>query len=154
MRSLHGSASETAAAPLDACLAFLAAIDNYPNWYPEGVRKVEVLERDATGQPTRVLTVLHVEVAGFNRDFHLTMDVEIDPGRRVALKKVKADPSDPPFDVVWNLRQGDGTVIELEVDTALPLPRLVPLGGVGDSIARSFVSAARRALSPETSSAE
>ena len=154
MRALQGSASETAATPLDACLALLAAIDAYPDWYPEGVREVEVLERDTAGQPTRVLTVLHVEVAGFNRDFHLTMDVEVDPGGRVALKKVKADPSDPPFNVVWNLSEQDGTVIELELDTALPVPRLVPLRSVGDSIARSFVSAASRALSPETHSAE
>lgn len=150
MRALHGSASETVAAPLDASLALLAAIDGYPSWYPDGVSEVEVLERDATGQPTRALTVLHVEVAGFNRDFRLTMDVEVDPSGRVALKKVKEDPSDPPFDVVWNLSERDGTVIELELDTALPIPRLVPLGGAGDSIARSFVSAACRALSPET----
>jgi hypothetical protein len=147
MRELHGTASETAPAPLDACLALLAAIDSYPDWYPDGVREVEVLERNRAGQPTRVLTVLHVAVAGFDRDFHLTMNVEVDPRGRVVLSKVKVDPSDPPFDVAWKLSESDGTLIELEIDTALPVPRLVPLGGVGDSIARSFVSAAGRALS-------
>jgi ribosome-associated toxin RatA of RatAB toxin-antitoxin module len=147
MRALHGTASEVVAAPPGRCLALVAAIDTYPDWYAEGVREVEVLERDEAGQPTRALTVLHVEMAGFNRDFHLTMDVEVDPGGRVALRKVKADSSDPPFDVVWNISEQDGTVIELELDTALPVPRLVPLGGAGDSIARSFVAAARRALS-------
>jgi ribosome-associated toxin RatA of RatAB toxin-antitoxin module len=147
MRELHGTASETAPAALDVCLALVASIDAYPDWYPEGVREVEVLERDSAGQPTRVLTVLHVEVAGFNRDFRLTMDVEVGPPGRVALRKVRADPSDPPFDVTWNLSEQDGTLIELELDTALPVPRLVPLGGVGDSIARSFVSAAATALS-------
>jgi hypothetical protein len=147
MRELHGTASETAPAPLDACLALLAAIDAYPDWYPDGVREVEVLERNRAGQPTRVLTVLHVAVAGFDRDFHLTMNVEVDPRGRVVLSKVKVDPSDPPFDVAWKLSESDGTLIELEIDTALPVPRLVPLGGVGDSIARSFVSAAGRALS-------
>jgi hypothetical protein len=148
MRALHGTASEVAAAPLDACLALVAAIDAYPRWYLEGVREVEVLERDTAGQPTRVLTVLHVEAAGFNRDFRQTMDVEVDPSGRVALRKVKAEPSDPPFDVEWNLTEDDGTAIKLDLDTALPVPRLVPLGGLGDSIARSFVSAACRALSP------
>jgi hypothetical protein len=147
MRDLHGKASETAPAPLDTCLALVAAIDAYPDWYPDGVREVEVLERSSAGQPTKVLTVLHVEVAGFNRDFHLTMDVEVDPRGTVALRKVKADAEDPPFDVTWELSDGDGTVIELDVDTSLPVPRLVPLGGVGDSIARSFVSAAVNALS-------
>lgn len=146
MRELHGTASEQTAASFDAALALVSAIDAYPDWYPDGVREVEVLEHDAHGQPTKVLTVLHVEVAGFNRNFHLTMDVDIDTAGRVALRKATADPSDPPFDVVWNISEQDGTVIELDLDTALPVPRLLPLGGVGDSIARSFVSAAREAL--------
>jgi len=150
MRDLHGRASELSPAPVDACLALLAAIDAYPDWHPEAIREVEVLERDGAGQPTRVVTVLHVEVAGFDRDFHLTMDVDVGRGR-VALRKVKADDSDPPFDVTWNLSKQDGTVIALELDTALPVPRLVPLGGVGDSIARSFVNAAVRALSAKSS---
>jgi len=147
VRELHGTASGAAAASEEECLALLSAIDAYPAWYPDGVREVEVLDRDSAGQATKVLTVLHVEVAGFNRDFRLTMDVEVGPGGRVALKKVKTDPSDPPFDVTWKLGGRGETVIELELDTALPVPRLVPLGGVGDSIARSFVSAAVRALS-------
>jgi len=127
-------------------MELLAAIDAYPDWYPDGVREVEVLERDAHGQPVSVRTVLHVAVAGFDRDFNLTMSVQVDPKGRVALKKVKADESDPPFDVTWRVSEHDGTVIELELNTALPLPRLMPLGGVGDSVARSFVSAASDAL--------
>ena len=133
-------------APLERCLGLLAAIDAYPDWHPDGVREVEALERDASGQLTTVRALLHVEVAGFDRDFNLTMSVEVDPKRRVALRKVKADSSDPPFDVTWRVSEDDATLIELELETALPVPRLVPLGGVGDSIARSFVSAASEAL--------
>ena len=146
MRELHGTASEVVAAAPEQCVALLAAIDDYPDWYPDGVREVEVLKRNAAGQPTRVVTVLHVEVAGFNRDFHLTMTVKVDPAGSVALNKVKADSSDPPFDVVWTVSEQDGTLIELDLDTALPLPRLVPLGGAGNSIAKSFVAAAGKAL--------
>jgi hypothetical protein len=146
MKELHGKASATVSAPLETCVELLAAIDAYPDWYPDGVREVEVLERDAGGQPTSARTVLHVDVAGFNRDFNLTMSVEVDPEDRVALTKVKADDSDPPFDVTWRLSEQGGTLIELDLDTALPVPRLLPLGGVGDSIARSFVSAASAAL--------
>jgi hypothetical protein len=146
MRDLHGTASEVVAASLDECVALLAAIDGYPDWYPDGVREVEVLKRNAAGQPTRVLTVLHVAVAGFDRDFHLTMAVKVDARGRVALNKVKADSEDPPFDVVWHLSEHEGTEIKLDLDTALPLPRLMPLGGVGNSIAKSFVSAASEAL--------
>jgi hypothetical protein len=151
VRDLHGTASELVAAPVENCVALLAAIDAYPDWYPGGVREVEVLERNAAGQPTRVLTVLHVEVVGFDKDFHLTMTVKVDPGGRVALNKVKADSSDPPFDVVWHISEHEGTLIRLDLDTALPLSRFVPLGGVGNSIAKSFVSAARDALAAEDS---
>ena len=149
MRDLHGTASEVVAAPLDRCVALLAAIEGYPDWYPGGVREVEVLDRDASGQATRVLTVLHVAVVGFDRDFHLTMTVKVDPRGEVALNKVKKDSSDPPFDVVWRISEDDDTLIELDLDTALPLSRLVPLGGVGNSIARSFVSAASDALASD-----
>jgi hypothetical protein len=151
MRELHGTASNIVAAPLEKCVALLAAIDGYPDWYPEGVREVEVLKRNAAGQPTRVLTVLHVAVAGFDRDFHLTMTVKVDPRSRVALNKVKADSSDPPFDVVWHVSEDEGTLIKLDLDTALPLSRFVPLGGLGNSIAKSFVSAASEALAAEDS---
>jgi hypothetical protein len=147
MKDLHGTASAVVPAPLEGCVGLLAAIDAYPDWYPEGVREAEVLERDARGTPTKVRTVLHVDVAGFDRDFNLTMSVEVDPKGRVALRKIKADSSDPPFDVTWRMsKEDDGTLIELDLDTALPVPRLVPLGGVGDSIAESFVSAASEAL--------
>ena len=151
MRELRGTASDIVAAPLEKCVALLAAIDGYPDWYPGGVREVEVLKKNAAGQPTRVLTVLHVEVVGFDRDFHLTMTVKVDPRGHVALNKVKADSSDPPFDVVWQMSEHDGTVIKLDIDTALPLSRFVPLGGVGNSIAKSFVSAASQALAGQDS---
>jgi len=124
----------------------LAAIEAYPDWYPDGVREVETLERDDSGQPTKVRTTLHVEVAAFSRDFHLTMAVTVEPEGRVALEKLKADSSDPPFDVVWRVSESDGTLIALDLDTALPVPRFMPVGGAGDSIARSFVSAASEAL--------
>ncbi len=142
MKELHGTASAAVSAPPEKCIAMLAAIEAYPDWYPDGVREVETLERDGSGQPTKVRTRLHVEVAAFSRDFNLTMSVAVEPQGRVALKKLKADPSDPPFDVIWHVSERDGTMIELELNTALPVPRFVPIGGAGDSIAKSFVSAA------------
>ncbi len=146
MKELHGTASAVVSAPPERCVALLAAIEAYPSWYPDGVREVETLERNADGQPTKVRTKLHVAVAGISRDFNLTMSVAIEPEGRVALKKLKAGASDPPFDVIWHVSEHDGTMIEIELDTALPVPRFVPVGGVGDSIARSFVSAASEEL--------
>ena len=42
------------AAPLEECFALLAAVDRYPEWCPDVVRYVEVLERGAEAQPRRV----------------------------------------------------------------------------------------------------
>ena len=39
------------AAPLEMSFALLAAVDHYPKWCPDVIRYVQVLERDATGQP-------------------------------------------------------------------------------------------------------
>ena len=151
MKELHGTASAVVSAPLEKCVAMLAAIEAYPDWYPDGIREVETLERDESGQSTKVRTRLHVEVAGFSRDFNLTMSVAVEPEDRVALRKLKADSSDPPFDVIWRVSDSDGTLIELELDTALPVPRFMPIGGVGDSIAKSFVSAASEELTENNS---
>ena len=146
MKELHGTASAVVSAPPEKCIAMLAAIEAYPDWYPDGVREVETLERDGDGQPTKVRTRLHVEVAAFSRDFNLTMSVAVEPHGRVALKKLKADSSDPPFEVIWRVSARDGTMIEIELDTALPVPRFMPIGAVGDSIAKSFVLAASEEL--------
>jgi hypothetical protein len=146
MKELHGTASAVVSAPPEKCIAMLAAIEAYPDWYPDGVRDVETLERDGGGQPTKVRTTLHVEVAALSRDFNLTMSVAVEPQGRVALRKLKADSSDPPFDVIWHVSERDGTTIEIELDTALPVPRFLPVGGIGDSIARSFVAAASEEL--------
>ena len=109
MKELHGTASAVVSAPPEKCIAMLAAIEAYPNWYPDGVREVETLERDGGGQPTKVRTTLHVEVTAFSRDFDLTMSVAVESHSRVALKKLKADSSDPPFDVIWRVSERDGT---------------------------------------------
>jgi hypothetical protein len=149
MRELRGTASEVVAAPLQRCIALLSAVDGYPGWYPDVVRDVEVLERGVDGQPRTVRTELHVARAGFARDFHLVMAVEVDARGSVTLTKVRADSSDPPFDVAWQLREHEGTRIKLDLRATLPVSRFLPLGGVGNSIAKGFVSAAREALATE-----
>lgn len=47
------------AAPLEECFALLAAVDRYPDWCPDVVRQVEVLDRDAAGESNRC----HLKVA-------------------------------------------------------------------------------------------
>ena len=147
MKELTGSASATAAASPEAAMALLEAIDAYPTWAPEVVKEAEVLERDGDGHPTRARTKLHVERGPLTRDFDLLFDVKVDPGGTIALTRVAHKSSDEErFDVTWRVAGGQSTRIELELAANLDVPRFVPLGGVGDSMAGDLVSAATRAL--------
>jgi hypothetical protein len=147
MKELTGSASATTAASQAEAIALLGAIDGYPSWTGEVVKQAEVLDRDGEGRPTRAQTKLHVERGPLTRDFDLLFDVKIDPAGTVALTRVPNERSDKErFDVIWKVGGGQSTRIELQLAANLDVPRLIPLGGVGDSMAADLVSAATRAL--------
>jgi hypothetical protein len=139
MKELRGAASTLVPASLAECLALVEAVDGYPVWYPEVVRAVEVLDRDAGGLPSRAQTKLHLSVGPVTKDFDLLMAVTVEPPATVKLTKVGGSAK---FDVVWHLNEGEKTRIELELDAALDVPRFLPLGDVGNSVAQGFVSAA------------
>ena len=143
MKELRGTATALVPAPLERCLALVEAVDRYPDWYPEVVRSVEVLERGVGGVPSRARTELHVAVGPLTQDFDLLMAVTVEPPATVKLVKVGGSAK---FDVVWRLRAGESTRLSLELDANLNVPRFLPLRGVGDSIARGFVSAASAEL--------
>jgi ribosome-associated toxin RatA of RatAB toxin-antitoxin module len=148
MKELRGVAEALVPAPLAQCLALVEAVDEYPVWYPEVVRAVEVLERDARGVPSRAQTKLHVSAGPLTKDFDLLMAVTVEPPDTVKLAKVDGTAK---FDVTWRLHDGQSTRIELELDASLDVPRFLPIGDVGNSVAQGFVSAAsaelaRRAL--------
>ena len=151
MKQLHGTATEVVAAPLDECLALLEAVDRYPDWYPEVVREVEVLDRDPSGQPTRARTKLHVS-RPLVKDFDLVLAIVVEPPATVKLTRPTNDSSQQQLDVTWRLQDRDGTRIELYLNANLRVPRLLPLGGIGTSMAKGFVAAASRALAPEVRS--
>ncbi len=125
------------------CLALVEAVDGYPDWYPEVVRSVEVLERDARGLPTRAQTKLHVSVGPMTKDFDVLMAVTTEPPGTVKLAKVGGAAK---FDVVWRLSDGESTRLALELDASLDVPRFLPLGDVGNSVAQGFISAASAEL--------
>jgi hypothetical protein len=153
MKELHGSATGVTAAPLDECVRFFLAVDRYPTWHPDVVRSVDVLERDGDGQPTQARATLHVAVGPLVKDFNLILAVTFEGGRTVTLARMPHGPGDQErFGVAWHLDEGGGTArertsIRLQLDANLSVPRLVPVGGIGDSMASGFVSAATRALS-------
>lgn len=146
MRELTGTASERVTVARDRCVAFLAAVDRYPDWYPDVVQEVDVLERDADGQPTRARTRLHVMAGPVARDFDLVMAVDVQRPDTVRLTRVSDSGSEQRFDVTWRLSEDEATRIELELYANINAPRFLPLGGIGDSIANGFVTAATAEL--------
>ena len=139
MKELRGAADTVVPAPLAQCLALVEAVDGYPDWYPEVVRAVEVRERDARGLPSRAQTKLHISVGPVTKDFDLLMAVTVEPPATVRLAKVGGAAK---FEVIWRLTEGEQTRIALELDANLDVPRFLPLGDVGNSVAQGFVSAA------------
>ena len=147
MKELHGVAGEEVPATADECLALLAAVEGYPSWHPDVVRRVTVLETSDEGFAARVQTTLHVSHGPLVRDFNLTMAVHVEPPATVRLSRVAHGPSDrEEFAVTWRIEERGQTWLGVELDANLAVPRLLPLGGIGDAIARGFLRAAAAAL--------
>ena len=147
MKELTGHAERTTPASHERCMALLEAVDGYPNWYPEVVKSVEVLERNDQGRPTKAQTKLHVQHGPITRDFDLTMDVQVDPAGVVRLSRIPHHRSDgEKFDVTWRVSGAGPSQIRLDLAADLNVPRFLPVGDVGESMAAGFVNAATRAL--------
>ncbi len=147
MKELHARAGTSVNATAEQVLDLLRAVDEYPTWYPDGVRAAAVLERDDEGRPTKVNATLHVASGPLVRDFRLTLAVTSPDPTTIKLARVPHDSRDPErFEVTWRVLERHGVRIELALDANLSVPRLLPVGGVGESIARGFVDAAARTL--------
>lgn len=152
MKDLFGSASTLVSASPEACVDLLADVAAYPEWYPDVVRQVEVLERDGTGNAMRARATLHVAAGPLSRDLDLVLAVTRRP-EEVKLERVANEASDPErlqvrFSVHWTVGASGASRSQLAVALAarLDVPRLVPLGGIGDTMANGFVAAAARAV--------
>jgi ribosome-associated toxin RatA of RatAB toxin-antitoxin module len=148
VKELTGSAAATTGATPEQALALLEDIDRYPAWHPDVVKEAEVLDRDADGHPTRARTKLRVEYGPLKHDFNLDMAVTVDLAGTIRLRRIPHGPDDPEsFDVTWRVDGGNpSTRVRLDLAANLSVPRLVPVGGVGDSMAQGLVSAATREL--------
>jgi ribosome-associated toxin RatA of RatAB toxin-antitoxin module len=147
MKELSGDAGAAVSAPAEDCMALVAAVDRYPSWYPEVVRAVDVLERDPSGQPSRVRAKLHLAQGPLSKDFDLLMAVIVQPPSIVKLSRVPHDASDQEkFDVTWHVDAPAQPQIRLELRANLSVPRFLPLGGIGNAVADGFVTAAAQAL--------
>jgi ribosome-associated toxin RatA of RatAB toxin-antitoxin module len=146
-RDFRGEAAEVVAATQHDSFALLAAVDRYPDWCPDNVREVDVLERGADGQPSRVRMTMHVARGALVREFKLLLAVAVAAPEAVKLTRVTDHPTNQEFHATWELGPAASTRITLTLDAKLRVPWYIRGGGIGDAIAASFVSAAQRALS-------
>jgi len=147
MKELDGTASARVRASVQECLELFRAVDRYPEWYEQVVRDVTVVERDAEGLPSQARATLHVSAGPIVRDLRLLLAVAAEGGSRVRLTRIPHEPTDEErFEVVWSAFDGPPTEVRLELSANLSVPRLVPLGGIGDAMARGFAAAAAREL--------
>jgi ribosome-associated toxin RatA of RatAB toxin-antitoxin module len=145
-RDFHGEATEVVAAAQADCLALVAAVDRYPEWCPDVIRAVDVLDRDSGGQPRRVRMRMHIARGAIVRDFNLSLAVDVEPPGTVRLTRVTDHPTNQVFNATWTLRPAGSTRLGLELDAKLRVPWYIRAGGIPDSIAEGFVAAAGRAL--------
>jgi len=149
MKELRGVASAEVPAPLEECFALLVAIDGYPAWYPEVVTAAQILKTGEDGLATRAQATLHVAHGPLTRDFELLLAVSAHRPSEVKLSRVARPGAEERFDVTWRLQEhGSSTRIEVELEAVLDVPRLIPLGNVGEAFAEGFVGAAGRRLAP------
>lgn len=149
MKQLRGVASAEVPSPIEECFVLLAAIDGYPVWYPEVVRAAQVLETGEDGLPTQAQATLHVAHGPLTRDFELLLAVSTRRPSEVKLSRVARPGGEERFDVTWRLHErSSSTRIEVELEAVLDVPRLIPLGNVGEAFAEGFVGAAGRRLAP------
>ena len=95
MKELHARAGATVPASGAQALALLQALEGYPDWYPDGVRSVKVLEHpDGQPMPSKVFAVLHIHSGPLTRDFRLTLNVTAPSPSTVKLERIPHEPSD------------------------------------------------------------
>jgi hypothetical protein len=145
VRELRAVAALEVDAPPAACLAFLADVEAYPGWCPDTVRRAELVEEGLA----RV--TLRLGVGPLAGNFEELMVVAVEPPDRVSTTRVPHDTTDPErLEVNWRIEPGPLTRLRVELAAALELPRLVPLGGLVESVAQGLVAAASRALGPSS----
>ena len=135
MREFHGEAAEVVAAPVEECFALVAAVDGYPDWCPDIVRDVVVLDRGADGQPSNVRMHMRIARAGIIREFDLLLAIVVEPPGTVTLTRLTDHPTEQEFNATWALRPTGSTEVALALDAKLRVPRYVPAHGIADAIA-------------------
>ncbi|MGZ4174120.1 MAG: hypothetical protein ACXVQR_06550, partial [Solirubrobacteraceae bacterium] len=114
MKRLSGTADAAVRASPAECMALLVAVERYPDWYPEVVRKVTVLARDEGEFPSKVEARLHVARGPLSKDVELMLAVSSAEPLVVRLTRLPYDPADQEqFELVGRIAASGETRIAL-----------------------------------------
>ncbi len=149
MKELTATATGVSEKPIERCYEHLLDVERYPQWYPDGVKRVEVIERGADGVPTRVDAVLAAVAGPLRKQFDVRLAVEPEPPTLIALARVADDRGDHELlTITWLLRDlgADGTEVNVELGARLDVPMFLPIDPVAREVANGFLQAALRSF--------
>lgn len=149
MKELTASATGVAQTPIERCYEHLLDVERYPQWYPDGARSVQVLERDAEGVAAKVDAVLAAVAGPLRKDFPMRLAVERVRPTRIALARIADDRGDhEELTIAWVLRSSGeaATEITVELGAHLDLPLFLPIDPIAREVANGFLQAALHSL--------
>jgi ribosome-associated toxin RatA of RatAB toxin-antitoxin module len=144
MRELSATATGVSTTPIERCYLHLLDVERYPEWYPDGVRSVEVLERGADGVPTRIDAVLAAVAGPLRKEFPVRLALEQQP-TRIALARIADERGDHELlTIAWQLRElGQAeTEVIVELGARLDVPIFLPIDPIAREVANGFLQAA------------
>jgi ribosome-associated toxin RatA of RatAB toxin-antitoxin module len=145
MRDISATATGVATEPIDSVFSRLRDVEHYPDWYPDGAKRVEVLERDVDGLPLRVDAVLAAIAGPLRKSFDVRLAVQTERPTSVALVRIADDRGDhEALTISWTLRElaSDQTEVTVEMTARLDVPPFLPVGPVAQEAAGGFLAAA------------
>jgi ribosome-associated toxin RatA of RatAB toxin-antitoxin module len=149
MKELTATATGVSPAEIDQVYERLLDVERYPAWYPDGAKRVTVLERDAEGVPTKVDAVLAAVAGPLRRQFDARLAVERTRPTSIALARVADERGDHELlTIAWLLRDlgPDGTEVTVELGARIDLPPFLPIDPVAREVANGFLQAALGSL--------
>jgi ribosome-associated toxin RatA of RatAB toxin-antitoxin module len=147
MKDLSASASGRTDVSVDEAYGLLSNFESYQDWFPEGVKSIQVLERDPDGHPSRLQTKLHTSSGPIQRDFDMQMTTTLRRPQLVELKRAPNQNRDQEeMTVSWRLTEGPQTLVAVDLRARLDVPGFLPVGGLAQGMADRFLQAALRRL--------
>ena len=149
MKELTASATGVSIQPIEHCYSRLLDVERYPQWYPEGAKRVEVLERGADGVPTKLDAVLAAVAGPLRKEFNVRLAVLPERPTRIALARVADDRGDHELlTITWLLRDlaERGTEVGIELGARLDVPPFLPVDAVAREVANGFLQAALKSF--------